>query len=193
MLGKTGRGSPIRSGDGEVAMGGCVEEVVGVGWAPMTDSVCRELPELEGRRGKRTSTRPRRRNVRGAMSSPWRGKSTVTAAREVARSGGGAATGMDQRPRGRGCSWCAMKGDGGGKNGARWHRVKLDLNGAARSRGRGSRVGVRVEAGEERRGVGRGGGRLGRPAGAGGTVAARTGEAGADRWAAATVSGGSTG
>jgi hypothetical protein len=59
------RGSPIRSGDGEVAMGGCVEEVVGVGWAPMTDSVCRELPELEGRRGKRTSTRPRRRNVRG--------------------------------------------------------------------------------------------------------------------------------
>jgi hypothetical protein len=92
------QGSPIRSGGGEVAMGSYVEEVVGVGWAPMTDSVCRELPELEGRRGKRMSTRPRRRNVRGAMSSPWRGKSAVMAAREAARSGRGTATGMDQRP-----------------------------------------------------------------------------------------------
>jgi hypothetical protein len=43
----------------------------------------------------------------------------ATTARVAARSGEGATTGMDQRPRGRGCSWCASKrerrkeGDGG--------------------------------------------------------------------------------
>jgi hypothetical protein len=42
----------VRSGDGEVATGGGVEEAIGISWALVTGNVHRELPELEGRRGK---------------------------------------------------------------------------------------------------------------------------------------------
>jgi hypothetical protein len=44
----------VRSGDGEVATGGGVEEAIGIGigWALVTGNVHGELPELEGRRGK---------------------------------------------------------------------------------------------------------------------------------------------
>jgi hypothetical protein len=37
----------VRSGDGGAAIDGSVEEVVGVGWAPMTDKVRGELLQLE--------------------------------------------------------------------------------------------------------------------------------------------------
>jgi hypothetical protein len=100
------RGSPVRSSDGEVATGGDAKEVISVGWAPVIGNVCADLSELEGRRGMRMSTQPRRRNARG-VSSPWRGKSVVTSAREAVRS----SRGVDQRPRGRGCSWCAANGE----------------------------------------------------------------------------------
>jgi hypothetical protein len=67
------RGSPVRSSDGEVATGGDAKEVISVGWAPVIGNVCADLSELEGRRGMRMSTQPRRRNARG-VSSPWRGE-----------------------------------------------------------------------------------------------------------------------
>jgi hypothetical protein len=59
------RGSPVRSGDGEVATGSGAEEVISVGWALVAGNIRGELPELEGKRGKRTSTRSKRRTRGG--------------------------------------------------------------------------------------------------------------------------------
>jgi hypothetical protein len=164
--GEAERGSPVRSSDGEVATGGGAEEVVSVGWAPVTGNVCGELPELEGRRRKRTSTRPRRRNAKGRAHHEGENRRR----RWPGRRRGAAEVRPLERTRGReggeGCSWCASKGE--------WRRRK---RGAAASgyalskrhsgeqrKGRGG-LGSASTWGQEKKGEGgRCGGQLGRPA-----------------------------
>jgi hypothetical protein len=109
----------------------------------------------------------------------------VTAAWEAARCGRGTTTGADQRLRGRGCSWCAAKGE------RRREKRGTAASGCTRFK-RCSR--------EQRKGG------LGtaaawawaacngpRPLGAGGAIAARTGEPGSDQWASAIVPSDGTG
>jgi hypothetical protein len=188
-----GAGSPVRSGDGEVAMGDGAEEVVGVGWAPVTGNVRGELLELDRRRGKRTSTWPRRRNTRGQAHCGG-GKSATTAAREAAEAWPLVRT--RGREGGEGCCGVVRRENVGGENEARRRRAAPFLNGAVGSKGSEGVRGRRPRGGRRRREWGwtwwwtaRAAGNSPRPAGADDAVATRTGEPGADRWAAATVAG----